>query len=96
MSETSDSIRYYVTLQDLGTSYKDIKKSLLYQMLAFFGLPLLLAIIYSYFGFRFAMYILATFGLDKLLFSIMIASIIILSIYGIYFMVTYLSSKKHC
>lgn len=94
LSETSDSIRYYVTLQDLGTSYKDIKKSLLYQMLAFFGLPLLLAIIHSYFGFRFAMYILATFGLDKLLFSIMIASIIILSIYGIYFMVTYLSAKN--
>ena len=56
--------------------------------------PLVIAIIHSIFGIKFAAFILETFGRDKLLPSIIMTAIFIIVIYGGYFFITYFCSKN--
>lgn len=53
----------------------------------------MLAVVHSVFGMRFALQFLETFGTEKLTESITATSIIILLIYGGYFLITYYCSK---
>ena len=73
---------------------KKIRHSLLAQSGVFFAMPLLLAIVHSVFGMQTAMFILTAFGRGGLLGSILLAVAVILVIYGIYFMITYICSRK--
>ena len=56
--------------------------------------PLALAIVHSFFGIKFAQFILQTFGNEKLLPSIIMTAIFLIVIYGGYFLLTYLCSKS--
>ena len=58
------------------------------------AMPLLLAIAHSVFGMQTAMFILTVFGRGGLLGSILLAAAIILVIYGFYFAITYICSRK--
>ena len=60
----------------------------------FFMLPLLLAVIHSIFGLQFADIILSTFGHMSILPSITVTAVVIVLIYGGYFLITYFSSKN--
>lgn len=93
LSESVDSIERYEMLRKIGAEEKDISKSLFHQTGIFFLLPLLLACIHSVFGMKFGMYFLEMFGTEKLLESIFFSSLIILLIYGGYFLITYFCSK---
>lgn len=94
LSETADSRGKYRILRKIGVDERQISRSLLVQCGMFFGLPLMLAIIHSVFGIQTALLILAVFGRYDLLGSIMVAALIIIGIYGIYFAITYSCSKK--
>lgn len=93
LSESVDSISRYDMLRKIGAEEADISKSLFRQSGIFFLLPLLLSCVHSVFGMKFATYFLEVFGTEKMGESIASTSIIILLIYGGYFLVTYFCSK---
>ena len=94
LSDSADNKQRYTMLRKLGADEKLINRSLLQQIAIFFLFPLILAIIHSCFGLQTASYILETFGHEKLLLSIVMTAIFLIFIYGGYFVITYLCSKR--
>ena len=94
LSESSDNKERFRMLRKIGTDEKMINKALFRQIGIFFMLPLILALIHSVFGIKFAMVILEVFGDEQLLLSIIITSVFIVFIYGGYFLITYYCSKN--
>ena len=70
LSESSDNKERFRMLRKIGTDEKMINKALFRQIGIFFMLPLILALIHSVFGIKFAMVILEVFGDEQLLLSI--------------------------
>lgn len=93
LSEASDNKERYNMLKKLGADQKMLNKALFRQIAIFFMFPLILAIIHSIFGIMFSNYILSNFGNEKLLDSILMTALFIISIYGGYFIITYQCSK---
>ena len=71
-----------------------INKALFRQIAIFFMFPLIIAIVHSYFGIKFCVNILETFGTTGLLPSIIMTAIFLIVIYGGYFLITYYCSKN--
>lgn len=94
LSGSVDSIPRYVMLRKLGVDESDISRSLLMQTGVFFLLPLLLACIHSIFGMKYGITILQLFGTEKLTESVILTSLVILLIYGGYFLMTYFCSRS--
>lgn len=95
LSDAVDSIPRYTMLRKIGAEESDILKSVLRQNLLFFALPLGVAVLHSVFGMKFAMnYVLQIFGTEGMAKSVAGSSLIILFIYGGYFLITYLCSKS--
>ena len=93
LSEDVDSIPRYEMLRKIGADERDISKSLLRQTGIFFLIPMLLACIHSVFGMKFSVAVFEVLGTEKSTSSIVYASLIILMIYGGYFLVTYFCGK---
>ena len=94
LSESSDNIEKYAALRRLGASNKMLNRALFVQIAIFFIAPLLIGIIHSIFGIMFASSIIEIFGSDGLLASIPMTVSMIVLIYGGYFLLTYISSKR--
>ena len=95
LTESTDNRQRYIILRKIGCDEKMINHTLFIQILIFFMLPLILAIIHSIFGIEFAMNIFDTLASrEKLLPSVIIAVIVIGIIYGCYFIATYIGSKN--
>ena len=94
LSESTDNVERYNMLRKLGADEKMINKALFRQIGIFFLVPLLLAIIHSVFGMKFSMYFLKIFGTIGLGVSIATTAVILLVIYGGYFLITYWCSKN--
>ena len=94
LSESSDNTEKYAALRRLGASNKMLNRALFVQIAIFFLAPLLIGIIHSIFGIMFASSIIEIFGSDGLLASIPMTVSMIVSIYGGYFLLTYISSKR--
>lgn len=94
LSESTDNKERFRMLRKLGTDEAMINKALFRQIGIFFMFPLLLAIVHSFFGIRFCMKILETFGSEKMLSSVFMTAGFIILIYGGYFLITYECSKN--
>ena len=94
LSESSDNIEKYAALRRLGASNKMLNRALFVQIAIFFIFPLLVGILHSVFGIKFASSIIEVFGSDGLLASIPITTSMLILIYGGYFLITYFSSKR--
>ncbi len=94
LSETIDSIGRYDMIRKLGADEKEISRSLFSQTGIFFLIPMVLAVIHSVFGIQFAQNLLRAAGISNSISSLVATAIIILVIYGGYFIVTYLCSKS--
>jgi len=94
LSESSDNKERFTILRRIGTDEKLINSALFKQIAIMFLIPLILAIIHSIFGIKFCNIILESFGNDTLLPSIIMSSVIIVAIYGGYFLITYFCSKN--
>lgn len=94
LSESVDSISRYEILRKIGAEEGDIVHSLFIQSLLFFLLPLLLAVIHSFFGLKFATFVLELVGTNGMVSSIVSSMVVILAIYGGYFLITFLTSKN--
>ncbi len=94
LSESTDNKERFRMLRKLGADEKMINKALFRQIAIFFMFPLLLAIIHSFFGIKFCVFFLETFGTKGLLPSIMMTALFLIVIYGGYFLITYYCSKN--
>ena len=94
LSESSDNKERYQVLRKIGANDDMINKSLFKQIGIFFLVPLILAIIHSIFGIKCANLMLSAFGKNDMLMSISMTAVFLVVIYGGYFLLTYLSSKR--
>lgn len=94
LSGAADNKQKYTILRKLGVDEQMIMRSLFAQSLVFFLLPLLLAVVHSIFGIQTGMFILETFGRTGFKTAILISAGIILAVYGVYFLLTFLCSKS--
>ena len=95
LTESSDNKQRYLILRKIGCDEKMINQSLFRQIGIFFMMPLLLAIIHSIFGIQFATTIFEVLASkSQLLPSIISTVIIMIVIYGLYFIATYAGSKN--
>lgn len=94
LSESTDNKERFAILRKIGVDEKMINHSLRTQIAIFFFTPLALAIVHSYFGIRFASLLLPIKFDERIIFSIACTAAILVIVYGGYFLLTYLTSKK--
>lgn len=94
LSESTDNKERYNMLRKIGASEEMLNCALFKQIGIFFATPLLLAIIHSIFGIKFANFLLESMGTKGLLLSNIMTAIFLVTIYGGYFILTYLCSKN--
>lgn len=94
LSESSDNRDRYSVLRNIGADERMINVALFKQIAIFFALPLLLACIHTVPGLKFCDWVLNVIGSNNLIGSLILVAILIVIIYGGYFLVTYFSSKN--
>lgn len=94
LSESSDNKNKYDMLRRIGVDDKSLNKALFKQIGIFFLCPLIVAIIHSIFGIMCANKMLEILGSNGMIGSIIVTAIFVVLIYGGYFVVTYVNSKR--
>lgn len=94
LSDSSDNKEKYQMLRRIGVDDKTLNKTLFTQTLIFFMFPLIVAIIHSVFGIMCANAIMESMSVNTNISSILMAALLIVTIYGGYFLVTYMTSKR--
>ncbi|MBP7186947.1 MAG: ABC transporter permease [Ruminococcus sp.] len=93
LSDSADSIERYEMLRKIGAGEKEITASLFRQTGIFFIVPLILAAVHSVFGMKFACVVLGAIGTEGMAASVFITVLMILAIYGGYFLITFFCSR---
>lgn len=94
LSESTDNIDRYKLIRKLGASSKDINKALFRQILTYFLMPLLLAIVHSIIGIKAASTLINLLGGMNITFVATVTAAIVIVVYGGYFALTYFCSKS--
>lgn len=94
LSESTDNRERYAILQKIGADRGMQYRALLAQMGIFFGIPMLLAILHSVFGIRFARNLLSMYSSADELPAMVATGLVLLFVYGAYFMATYFGSRR--
>lgn len=96
LSQSIDNKGKYQVLRKLGVSNKMINQALFRQIVVYFSFPLILAIIHSIFGLQVCEMMMGftTIPFDSLINAIILTALLLIFIYGGYFVVTYWCSKN--
>ena len=94
LSESADNRQRYNLLRKIGVDEKDIRKALFKQIGIYFAFPLILAVIHSIVGIRFIHILLETMGMSSMLASVGMTAVLLIVVYGGYFILTYLCSRS--
>ena len=94
LSGATESLGRYEILKKLGVSSKMINKSIFIQVFIYFSLPIVLALVHSYFGIKVANNLIKIFGDYDTVGTNVIAVVSICVIYAIYFFGTYKGYKR--
>lgn len=94
LSDSSDNKEKYGMLRKIGVDNQKLDKALFIQIGIFFILPLLIAVIHSIFGIMSASKIMESLSVTTNINSIIMTALLIIIIYGGYFIVTYIASKQ--
>lgn len=94
LSESADNRQRYDLLREIGVDEKDIRKALFKQIGIYFAFPLILAVIHSIVGIRFIHILLETMGMSSMLASVGMTAVLLIVVYGGYFIITYLCSRS--
>jgi putative ABC transport system permease protein len=94
LSESADNTERYNLLRKVGVDESMINHSILTQVAIYFMMPLSLAIVHSIVGLKLASDIVAIFGGASMVNHIVVASVVLVIVYGGYFLATYSGSKK--
>lgn len=93
LSEASDNISRYVMLKKIGVSKTGINKAIFRQVFIYFMMPLSLAIVHSIFGIQVVNKAIMLVGSSSVLLPSFITAIIMIIVYGGYFLATYTGYK---
>lgn len=95
LSEATDNVERYKLLKKLGVEHRELNRALFIQILSYYLLPLLLAVIHSVVGLTVASReVIKVFGAMNVASTILVTSIFIVFVYGSYFLLTYVGSKS--
>ena len=94
LSDSSDNKEKYQMLRRIGVDDKKLNRALFIQTGIFFMFPLVIAIIHSIFGIMCANIIMESMSVTSNMTSIFTTALFIIVIYGGYFLVTYMASKR--
>lgn len=94
LSESNDNCKKYEALRRIGASNGMLNRALFWQIFIFFIFPLGIAILHSVFGLMFCNIIISTLGGVDITKSLPMVALILLAIYGAYFLITYCSSRR--
>lgn len=95
LSEASDSIDRYKAIKKIGANDKMINKTIFVQTLVYFSLPIMLAIVHSVVGIRVANGFISMYNPNNDIgFSALITALILVIVYGGYFIATYFGYKN--
>lgn len=95
LSEATDNVERYNLLKKLGVERRELNRALFVQILSYFLLPLLLAVIHSVVGLTAASReVIKMFGDMNVASTIFATSVFIVLVYGSYFLLTYVGSKS--
>lgn len=94
LSDSSDNKEKYQMLRRIGVDDKKLNRALFIQIFIFFMFPLVIAIIHSIFGIMCANIIMESMSVTSNMTAILTTALFIIVIYGGYFLVTYMTSKR--
>lgn len=94
LSEAADNVERYNLLKKLGVESRVLDRALLLQILCYFLMPLLLAVIHAVVGLTAANKAIKMFGNIDPASTILATAIFIVLVYGVYFLLTYVGSKS--
>lgn len=94
LSQASDNKKRYIILNKIGTDKKMMERSILTQIAIYFMMPLCLAIIHSIVGIQMVNKLVLMLGRGNILLPSLYTGLVILVIYGSYFIVTYYGYKN--
>ena len=94
LSEAADNVERYTLLKKLGVDRRVLDRALLLQILCYFLMPLLLAVIHSAVGLTAANEAIKMFDNIDPASTILATSVFIVLVYGVYFLLTYVGSKS--
>jgi putative ABC transport system permease protein len=94
LSEASDNVSRYRLLGKIGTEDKMLRGALFSQIAIYFGAPLALALLHSVVGITVLCTVFATLKDTYILQGSLIAFLVIVAVYGGYFMATYLGGRS--
>ncbi len=94
LSEAADNIDRYALLRKIGVDEEMINRSILVQIAIYFMIPLSLAIVHSIVGLKISSDIVSVFGDGYIMNYIIVTMIIMIIIYGGYFIAAYNGAKK--
>lgn len=93
LSETADNVSRYALLRKLGVDDDMARKAMRRQVSLYFFVPLALALVHSAVAIYVVTKMIAEFKVVDSLFNILCAAGILLVLYGLYYVATYLSCK---
>ena len=94
LSGAIESVGRYEIIRKLGVSSDMINRSIFIQVLLYFAIPILLALVHSLFGIKVANDVVKIFGDYDTLGNNIISICIICAVYGVYFYGTYRGYKR--
>lgn len=94
VSGATESTERYLVLRKLGVSTEMINRSIFAQVLLYFFLPIVLALVHSIYGIKVANQVIKVFGDYDMISTNIFSICVILVVYGVYFISTYNSYKR--
>lgn len=94
IADAVDNKRRYDTLRDLGAKESDIKKTLLMQVCVYFGVPLGVGLLHSGAGIYLMYHSMENVTTLQVFQNILFAALVLLGVYGTYFLITYVSTRN--
>ena len=94
LSEASDTRVHYELLGKLGASNRLLAKSIFKQISLYFALPLILAVVHSTVAIIVMSKVILAIGDVNILATSFISALLIIVLYGCYFLMTYFSAKR--
>jgi putative ABC transport system permease protein len=94
LSDSADNKERYDVLRKIGTDDKMIKNALGQQIGSFFLLPMALAVVHSVFGIWFCEKMLNGMLENFSIVTILATAVFLVGIYGVYFLATYVESRR--
>ncbi|MEK4028016.1 ABC transporter permease [Pseudobacillus sp. FSL P4-0506] len=94
LSEASDNVERYTVLKKIGVTKRGINKAIFRQIFIYFMMPLSLAIFHSVFGVQVVNKAIMVAGGGNVLLPSLLTGLIIITVYGGYFLATYSGYKR--